>query len=124
MPTRPAAPCHTNGCPNRAVRRGYCEAHAQAADTRYAAAHPDARPSASERGYDQKWRRIRAAYLKAHPLCSYPRCTEPATDVDHVKPRAQGGSDEWANLQGLCHPHHSLKTASVDGAFGNPVRVR
>lgn len=37
-----------------------------------------------------------------------PRAT---TDIDHIKPRNMGGSEERVNLQGLCHQHHSRKTA-------------
>jgi 5-methylcytosine-specific restriction endonuclease McrA len=35
-----------------------------------------------------------------------------ATDVDHIVPIAAGGAEfDRANLQGLCGPHHSSKTA-------------
>ncbi len=119
MPTRPLGPCSYRGCPQRAVRRGRCEVHAKQADEQYRQAHPDTRPSAAERGYDLKWRRIRAAYLRKHPTCVEPGCNQAATHVDHIKARTQGGGDEWANLQGLCHSHHSSKTNMFDGGFGN-----
>jgi 5-methylcytosine-specific restriction protein A len=41
-----------------------------------------------------------------------------AQHVDHVVPREQGGSDDWANLQALCASCHSRKTALEDGGFG------
>lgn len=34
-----------------------------------------------------------------------------STDVDHIKPKNMGGSDDRDNLQGLHHGHHSRKTA-------------
>jgi 5-methylcytosine-specific restriction protein A len=60
---------------------------------------------------------IRDAFLKARPFCEL--CGAPSTDVDHRVPRRRGGTDHWANLQALCHPHHSAKTAREDGGFGN-----
>lgn len=124
MPYRPLGPCLVQGCPQRAVRRGRCEKHAALAEERYAKEHPeqDDRASAAARGYDAKWRRIRAQYLKAHPRCMWPGCDELATDADHMLPKAQGGTDAWSNLQALCHRHHSIKTDTVDGGFGNRVR--
>lgn len=38
------------------------------------------------------------------------RCTNPATEVDHILPRHQGGTDHAANLQALCPTHHRAKT--------------
>lgn len=35
-----------------------------------------------------------------------------ATDVDHIIPRSQGGSDDLSNLQALCHECHKKKTAT------------
>lgn len=79
------------------------------------------RPSAARRGYDSVWRRIRLEFLRRHPLCA--ECgragrTVPATDVDHRVPLRRGGTNDPANLQALCHEHHSRKTAREDGRFG------
>jgi 5-methylcytosine-specific restriction endonuclease McrA len=62
---------------------------------------------------------IRDAYLKVHPICELPGCGQPASDVDHRLSRRRGGTDDWSNLQALCHRHHSAKTAAEDGGFGN-----
>ena len=35
-----------------------------------------------------------------------------ATEVDHVVPIEDGGTDEADNLQALCHACHAAKTAS------------
>ena len=70
------------------------------------------RQSASRRGYDRTWRRFRAWYLAQNPLCVECSPLGAATEVDHIVPIEDGGAmyDE-ANLQGLCKPHHSRKTA-------------
>jgi hypothetical protein len=73
----------------------------------------DTRPPAHKRGYDGAWRKTRAAYLKAHPNCSEPGCDAPAQDVHHLDglgPLALRGHDP-ENLEGLCHSHHSERTA-------------
>ncbi len=117
MPYRPASPCSRSGCPQRAVRRGLCERHAAEAAARYREQHADARPSAAARGYDQHWRRIRAQFLRKHPVCV--DCGQPASEVDHNTSLAQGGTNEWSNLRARCKPCHSRKTATQDGGFGN-----
>lgn len=122
MPTAPLSLCAVTGC-SQLVPYGRCEEHRleQRRDS-------DARrPSAARRGYDRSWRTIRDDYLTEHPYCQDPRCAALpiwrrtlATDVDHVDglgPDGPGGND-WANLQALCHPHHSEKTARHDGGFG------
>lgn len=51
--------------------------------------------------------------LRSDPLCVLCLAegrTTLATDVDHIVPRREGGSDEASNLQSLCHSHHSQKT--------------
>ena len=114
MPSRPMRPCAAPRCPGRATNGRYCADHAHLAkQTR----KPDGRPSASARGYDAKWRRVRAAYLKRHPVCVV--CGEQATEVDHIVPLVDGGTHKWDNLQAMCKTHHSQKTVAFDGGFGN-----
>lgn len=122
MPTKPSKPCKNPGCPLPAVRLGRCEAHAaeyEAQRSVQRAEHDKRRGSASERGYGVKWRRIRAQFLKRHPTCA--ECGRPATDVHHIVPKRQGGSDKWVNLQALCHECHSAITMrdSVPQGPGN-----
>ena len=121
MPMRPRGACGERGCPYRAVRRGRCEVHAREAEARYRERHPDGRPSASARGYGADWASLRKEFLKAHPLCAN-QDGKRATHVDHILPRARGGTDDVNNLQALCHACHSRKTAMVDGGFGNRKR--
>lgn len=92
--------------------------HAQL--TRLLAREPDRRGSAHSRGYGATWRRIRLRFLQEHPLCV--DClrhgqTVPATEVDHIKPKRIGGTDEWENLQPLCKTCHSVKTGREDNPY-------
>ena len=104
MPTLARA-CSHPGCPDPARRGAHtCAPHT---DRGHEPAAP--RASAAARGYGPKWRRIRAQFLRKHPLCV--ECGRPATEVDHVTPLALGGTHEWANLKPLCKPDHSRKTA-------------
>jgi len=113
VPTRPARACAVAGCPNKAAPgSSRCVEHARARKRE----SDRGRPSAAARGYDRKWRMNRARFLKAHPTCVV--CGKPATDVDHIIPRREGGTDQWHNLQALCHECHSSKTARLDGGFG------
>lgn len=89
---------------------GKCERHL--AEARKAS---DAkRPNSAARGYDERWRKTRAAYLQRYPTCQDPSgCTEKATDVDHIDGLGPAGPQghDWANLRGLCKAHHSKRTA-------------
>lgn len=114
MPSRPLRPCSVPGCPNAAVRGSRCAEHAREVRRQ----GEEGRASATARGYDQKWRRIRAAFLKRHTECA--ECGEPATVADHVVPLSQGGGNDWANLQPLCVTCHNRKTNRQDGGgWGN-----
>ena len=57
-------------------------------------------------------------YLRANPICADPFGLHAnsggvvqAVHVDHIKRKRDGGTDDWDNLQGLCHSCHSMKTA-------------
>ena len=69
--------------------------------------------TAHERGYGARWQKLRAYVLATEPLCRECQAggrVTPATDVDHIVRRVDGGSDDVANLQPLCRSHHIAKT--------------
>jgi len=76
------------------------------------------------RGYGAKWDKLRARILtRDGHLCQ--TCLDkgvitPATEVDHVTPKAKGGTDEDGNLQAICSPCHKNKTTRETG--GRPKR--
>lgn len=104
--------CIAPRCPNLTTRTR-CATHETEAEMR--------RGNAADRGYDARWQRTRARYLRRHPMCQIPGCPEAATDVDHTPTRRElvkrGVPDPDAEryLTGLCHPHHSQKTARENG---------
>jgi 5-methylcytosine-specific restriction protein A len=108
----PLRVCLAPGCPELTSER-YCADHTRERDQR--------RGTATQRGYDARWRRRRLAYLREHPLCEHclanGRAT-PATQVDHVVPLRSGGADAPSNYQALCASCHSRKTVREDGGFG------
>ena len=79
-------------------------------------------PRPSRRGGDlgkrairtPEYRQWRLAYLKEHPLCvacSGFGLTAPATELDHIRSREEGGRvRSAANVAGLCLDHHRLRS--------------
>ncbi len=112
MPSRAPTACRRPGCPGL-VQAGVCSVCGPLRRAS-AAEHDEQRGTAAQRGYGGRWQRARAAYLAAHPLCAH--CQQAgrvtaATDVHHIRPRRDGGSDRWDNLLALCHSCHSKVTA-------------
>ena len=122
MPPRPLKVCRHAGC-HELTRdpSGYCPKHKEAAEARarkWKAEQDSQRESAYRRGYGARWRKLRAQILMDEPLCRECRKAGrivPATDVDHIVARADGGTDDRSNLQPLCHACHSRKTVRENG---------
>ena len=118
MPSLPMRPCLHPGC-RETVKGGYCAAHKRnEGRQRYQAtrAFERERGSSSARGYDARWKFARDAFLRRNPLCA--ACERkgrvtPATEVDHIEPHRGDALVFWdaSNLQALCKPCHSRKTA-------------
>jgi len=110
MPTKAQTLCYRPGC-NGFVDNDVCSVCGPRKQRR----RPDKRGSAHSRGYGNTWRKLRIMVLNEQPLCE--DClgrgiVEPATDVDHITPKVQGGRNIRSNLQALCHSCHSRKTVS------------
>lgn len=77
------------------------------------------RPSASARGYDAAWRRVRKRHLMANPLCVYclrQGIVTAANVVDHIERIALAPHRRLdpANLQSLCKRHHDADKQAED----------
>jgi 5-methylcytosine-specific restriction protein A len=72
-----------------------------------------------------RWRQVSKEVLQAAGhRCSVEGCQRKATQVDHKVPVKQGGAPfDKSNLRPLCWNHHSSKTATEDGGFGNRKQV-
>src|SRR3990170_3736360 len=120
MPQRILKACAIPGCPELVRDGRYCAGHARVVGEEY----ERGRGSSAEREYGSRWRRLRAIYLRANPVCVDPFGVHgaevvAATEVDHRVPKSRGGTDAWENLQSLCKACHSRKTAQEDGRWGS-----
>ena len=98
------APCVVSGCPEL-TRETRCALHTRTYDAEHRGDFRDVYRS-------RRWKGLRRQVIQEHPFCQEPGCTRPTTDVDHVIPMREGGEPyDRANLQALCHAHHSGKTA-------------
>lgn len=109
MPYKPKKPCGYPGCPELIREGRYCPAHKTVMGREYNATRD---PDFYKR-YGRQWKKIRALYISKHPLCE--ECEKagrlvPATEVHHIVPLAEGGSNADENLQALCKPCHSRHT--------------
>jgi 5-methylcytosine-specific restriction protein A len=112
MPWALKRPCTTPGCPNL-THGGKCEKHRGAFNR-----ERRRDPSRTDTFYSsRRWRRLRAWYLRDHPLCI--DCGLTASEVDHVRPIRQGG-DPWSvgNMAARCKRCHSSRTARQTGWAG------
>jgi 5-methylcytosine-specific restriction enzyme A len=121
MPNKAARPCAHRGCSGLTRQGKYCADHQ--ADAK---AHDISRGSSAHRGYDHRWRQLRARVMREEPLCR--EClregvTKAGEQVDHIVAKRAGGTDERSNLQNLCAMHHRRKTVKEDGGFGRARSV-
>lgn len=111
MPPRIPRACRKRGCAGTTTdSSGYCDKHRGEGWVQHQRGL-----SRHQRGYGSKWDAIRARILKRdNHLCQNclrnGRAVEART-VDHIIPKAHGGTDADSNLQSLCWPCHKAKTA-------------
>lgn len=68
--------------------------------------------------YDWDWQQFRKRYLRAFPVCAVKGCGKKAVHVDHILTvrAAPHRRLDPTNVEGLCHSHHSILTATYDTA--------
>ena len=111
MASRIPRACRKHGCAGTTTdNSGYCVKHRGEGWIQYQRGL-----SRHQRGYGSKWDSIRAGVLKRDKglcqLCLRAGVAREAKTVDHIIPKAHGGSDADSNLQSLCWPCHKAKTA-------------
>jgi len=84
------------------------------------------RRSRHERGYGAAWDKLRRRVLirdkhLCQPCLRLQRVT-PAREVDHITPKAQGGTDDESNLQSICPTCHAEKS-STEGQAARKARA-
>jgi 5-methylcytosine-specific restriction protein A len=94
--------------------------------------------SRQQRGYDAAWDRLRLVVMQRDRYCCQvcwnktpPRFT-PAAAVDHLIPKAKGGTNALENLRAICRACHLVKTLQDSGkkprerigADGYPIEER
>lgn len=71
-------------------------------------------PSYGQGRGGRPWRRLREQVLQRDKHlcqpCKAQGCYTEATQVDHIVPIAEGGTDDRVNLQAICTPCHDAKT--------------
>lgn len=74
----------------------------------------------TQRGYGHRWQKLRDAIMRRDgylcQVCLAGGKYRPADEVDHVIPKAQGGSDDPCNLRAICAPCHRIKSAKEGNA--------
>ncbi|QIE96576.1 HNH endonuclease [Pantoea stewartii] len=111
MPARIPRACRKLGCARTTTDgSGYCDAHRNEGWQQHQRGQ-----SRHARGYGSKWDVIRAHILQRdrHLCQNCLRNGRPtaAKTIDHILPKAHGGTDDDSNLEALCWPCHKSKTA-------------
>lgn len=115
MPTKAPTACRRPGCAGL-VRGGVCSKCGPVTERSNWDAYYRERNTVSrhKRGYGWTWEKLRAMVLADEPLCRQCHAAgvvAAAVTVDHIIPKAWGGTDETENLQALCASCHRDKTA-------------
>ncbi|ECC6921930.1 HNH endonuclease [Salmonella enterica] len=111
MPPRTPRACRKHGCARTTTdRSGYCEQHRGTGWESQRAGRTN-----KQRGYGYTWTLLRERIMQRDNFicqpCRQQGIATPATAVDHIKPKAHGGTDDDSNLQAICEACHRMKTA-------------
>lgn len=82
----------------------------------------------TERGYGYAWQKLREVVLQRDSglcqMCRAKGLLRVGNICDHKTPKAEGGTDDLDNLQIVCKPCHTLKTAAESARGGGGGYVK
>lgn len=114
MPKKSKRPCRYRGCPHLTdLPSGFCAEH----DKLQAQQYNKSRRVEHNQRYGYQWRKFRARFLNNHPLCEQCRLNgryTPSTEIHHIKPLSEGGTNDENNLMPLCKSCHSRITLTTE----------
>jgi 5-methylcytosine-specific restriction endonuclease McrA/shikimate kinase len=121
MPTKPLKPCSHPGCGVLTIEP-FCIKH----EGQHKQERSNwSKQSPKERGYGWTWTKIRKLVMLRDggicQVCLANNIIKEATEVDHIVPKTQGGTDEDHNLQAICKSCHQDKTAIESATSDNRV---
>ena len=118
MPWSPLKGCAQPGCP-LFVERGSSQSRCPAHLVSLRKSQDASRGTPAQRGYGWEWKKLRALILERDEyLCTVASCGQLASEVDHLVPKHQGGTDDPANLASKCRRHHASKTGAERQRLG------
>ena len=107
MPKLPPRPCTAPRCAELATIGGRCDTHAITHGWHHI-------KTSTQRGYGYAWTKLRRSVLMRDSfLCQ--TCMRAGRyiqgrEVDHIRPKSQGGGDNMDNLECICVSCHKTKT--------------
>lgn len=111
MPMAAKRPCSYPGCGVLVHGASRCDKHVALHTGRFA---DRARGTRQERGYGAAWDRLRKQIMERDSgLCQSCRragLVVQAYAVDHKLSKAEGGTNDPANLEAICRPCHRTKS--------------
>lgn len=122
MPQRPLKPCRLVSCKSLTRNSGYCDEHAELGKAWVTR-------QGSGRG-GRPWRRLRDQVLRRDQyicrceVCAASKRIREATEVDHIIPLSQGGTDVMSNLRAInvdCHREKTQREAKASSG-GKPPK--
>lgn len=111
MPKLAPKPCCYPGCAKYSVKYSRCQDHQPAAGWSHTL-------SSTQRGYGTYWSKLRkVVLLRDSYICQCSECASlnrlrNASEVDHILPKSQGGTNAIKNLQAInkeCHKQKTIK---------------
>ena len=103
MPIKPKHECNQNGC-TILIPSGqpYCEKHKKEIKKYHDERYDKKRGTATERGYDRRWQKVRKMYLSRHPFCE--QCSKDSIiTTAYLVHHIDGSKDNFMSLCKNCH---------------------